>query len=120
MHATTTRVSPLPPGLGRQSGAGGPPADEGSDDERHGSGIGDPGDLQHDDALEDLPEETGADSAGAAGSDGTAEDPGEQPIEPGDVIDITEESGPALTTGVDDIDTGSSGGHDTAASGPAP
>ena len=34
-----------------------------------------------------------------------------------DVIDISDNSGPELTTGVADIDTGSSGGHGTAARG---
>ncbi len=34
-----------------------------------------------------------------------------------DVLDISDNSGPELTTGVADIDTGSSGGHGTAAHG---
>ena len=81
-----------------------------------GTTAGDPGDLQHYDGLEDLPEETGAAGTGPAGTgaepgdgSGDVDDPGERPLEPGEVIDIADESGPALTTGVDDVDTGSSG-----------
>lgn len=52
-----------------------------------------------------------------------AEDPGDlavydaAPDPEDDVIDISDNAGPELTTGVADIDTGSSGGHDTAAHG---
>jgi hypothetical protein len=38
-------------------------------------------------------------------------------VEDDDVIDISDNAGPELTTGVADVDTGSSGGHDTAARG---
>jgi|tagenome__1003787_1003787.scaffolds.fasta_scaffold19336460_2 hypothetical protein len=53
-----------------------------------------------------------------------SEDPGElatydamPDLDEDDVIDISDNSGPELTTGVADIDSGAAGGRDTAARG---
>src|SRR3954452_3538061 len=86
------------------------------------------------DSRRDLPSERGLPpewargaGTGEARSDSTAvpgEDPGElatydamPDVDEDDVIDISDNSGPELTTGVADIDSGAAGGRHAAARG---